>query len=224
MKHLIAIFAFLILWQSAPAARAFVGASNQFISVGSIPTCLTAGNTRTVAFKFRVSSPSTRQTMFLVGAISESGNNRFDIEVYNSHLAVSYYSAIVESTTTIVADTWYHAIVAYNSGSLAIYVNGTVESTTSVALSTGSDRFNIGAFVSGYQPMTGELADLAIYAGDVGAFGRTSLAAGAPPCSVRPELLEAYIPFVRDLNDVVGALALTDNNGSTTADHPRTYR
>jgi hypothetical protein len=41
---------------------------------------------------------------------------------------------------------------------------------------------------------------------------------------VRSRDLSFYAPMVRNLQDLRGGLAITNNNTATVADHPRIYR
>jgi hypothetical protein len=50
-----------------------------------------------------------------------------------------------------------------------------------------------------------------------------SLSQGASPALVRPDNLAFYAPLIRDLQDLRGGLAITNNNGATVVDHPRIY-
>lgn len=204
-------------------ARGFVGASNQFISVGSRPVFLTGSEIRTVGFWFRVANPATRQAMFTIKATTEGTNSRFCIEVRDSKVDLNYFSARLSGATTLSADTWYHCAVTYGSNNLAIYLNGSSDASATVTLNTGADVFNIGTFLTSSLNMTGQIAEIGMWPEILGSAGLASLAKGFSPSNVRPQILEHHIPFVRDLNDVVGRLALTDNNGSTVTDHPRVY-
>jgi hypothetical protein len=49
----------------------------------------------------------------------------------------------------------------------------------------------------------------------------TALARGFTADQIRPQSLSFYAPLVRDLQDVRGGLAITNNNGATAATHPR---
>ena len=50
-----------------------------------------------------------------------------------------------------------------------------------------------------------------------------SLAKGMTPDKIRPQSLVFYAPLVRNLQDVKGGLAITNNNAATVAAHPRIY-
>ena len=47
---------------------------------------------------------------------------------------------------------------------------------------------------------------------------------GAAAYLVRPHALRFYAPLIRDLIDIRGGLAITNNNSATVATHPRVYR
>jgi hypothetical protein len=50
-----------------------------------------------------------------------------------------------------------------------------------------------------------------------------SLAKGVACNLVRPQSLVFYAPLVRNLIDVRGGRAITNNNGATVVNHPRIY-
>jgi hypothetical protein len=71
------------------------------------------------------------------------------------------------------------------------------------------------------------------FAGDVAEVGVWSVALtddevashakGFSAKRIRPQSLVFYAPLIRNAQDVRGALALTNNNSATVANHPRVY-
>jgi hypothetical protein len=71
--------------------------------------------------------------------------------------------------------------------------------------------------------MNARVAEAAIWTAALTATEILSLNAGASPALVRPQSLVFYAPLIRDLQDVRGGLAITNNNGATVVDHPRVF-
>ena len=67
------------------------------------------------------------------------------------------------------------------------------------------------------------VAEAAIWTAALTASDILSLSQGASPALVRPASLAFYAPLIRDLQDLRGGLAITNDNGATVADHPRIY-
>jgi hypothetical protein len=69
----------------------------------------------------------------------------------------------------------------------------------------------------------GQIAEVGIWTAALTASDILSLSQGASPSLVRSDSLAFYAPLIRDLNDLRGGLAITNNNGATVVDHPRIY-
>ncbi len=121
---------------------------------------------------------------------------------------------------------WAHTAFTNTSSARNLYVNGVNEATaggTSAAITL--DRLGIGALVrngvSSY--FGGDIAECGIWNAELTAAEIASLADGMTCDKVRPQSLVFYAPLVRDLVDVKGGLAITNNNTATVANHPRVY-
>jgi len=109
----------------------YITISAQLIPIGA--------DGRTIAFWFKSTGTiSTRQWMVYGG--TEASYARFGIEIESSKLNFNYFINASVYTTTLVANTWYHAAVVYNGGtSLSLFLNGTKQTfTLPSALNTGS--------------------------------------------------------------------------------------
>ena len=100
------------------------------------------------------------------------------------------------------------------------FVGGNVPASTSN--NVNAETFRIGRNTAAGVWSTGDFAeiawwDAALSANDIGA-----LADGFAPDKVRPDGLLAYLPLVRNIQDVVTATTLTDQS-TTIQPHPRVY-
>ena len=69
----------------------------------------------------------------------------------------------------------------------------------------------------------GLIAEVGIWNAALTAAEVASLAKGMTCDKVRPNALVAYFPLIRDLTEIRGGLAVTNNNSATVANHPRVY-
>ena len=129
-----------------------------------------------------------------------------------------------------VVSAWNHAAGVFTSNtSRTVYLNGVgISSSTSIAGATGT-AFNSMAIGRRHtvstspQYSSGRIAEVGVWTAALTADEILSLNAGVSPALVRPQSLVFYAPLVRDLQDVRGGLAITNNNGATVVDHPRIY-
>lgn len=120
------------------------------------------------------------------------------------------------------------AAVLASTTSRTPYLDGTAGTTNTQTnnVGTGQDRLTLATYLSGSSPqelLNGRLADAAVWNVALSADEIASLAKGFKPTRVRPQSLVFYAPLIRDLNDLRGALPLTNNNSATVTDHPRVY-
>lgn len=107
------------------------------------------------------------------------------------------------------------------------YLNGSAATTDTVNKSFSTlDRLTIGA--SSFSATTdtflnGFSCDCAIWDAELTSAEMVSLSKGFKPSRVRPQSLVFYSPLVRELQDIVGGLTLTNTNSATVANHPRVY-
>ena len=138
-------------------------------------------------------------------------------------------TSAVNSTISYNANSWNHACGVFQSNSSrTVYVNGQASGTSSASFSpTNISLVNIGFFsnVAGAQAyMSGLIAEVGIWSAALTAAEIASLAKGMTCDKVRPQSLVFYAPLVRNLIDQKAARAITNNNGSTVAEHPRVYK
>lgn len=136
---------------------------------------------------------------------------------------------------TASANEWVHvAGVFVSTSERTVYANGAnaTTDTTSVSALDTSERLQMGAArATAGQPsaktvtpnMTGDLAEAAVWSAALNASEIASLGQGVSPRLIRPQSLVFYAPLIRDLIDVRGGLAITNNNTATVANHPRVY-
>jgi hypothetical protein len=127
-------------------------------------------------------------------------------------------------------NTWYHGAGVFESASSRlVYIDG---SNSSAANSNGNSitpsGVNSVTMGARYGPtlagfMNGRLAEVGIWNVALTAAEIASLAKGMTCDKVRPQSLVFYAPLIRELQDLRGGLAITNNNTATVANHPRVY-
>lgn len=127
-------------------------------------------------------------------------------------------------------NTWHHATGVFSAtDSRAVYIDGGSSGTNTTSASPSSldiTRIGLRASSGTDGPMTGSIAEAAIWNVALVAGEISALAAGFSPLFIRPDALKAYWPLGGALsandsdNDVAGALHMTAQNTPTTAVHP----
>jgi hypothetical protein len=132
---------------------------------------------------------------------------------------------------TVVGTDWRHTAGVFTpSTKLETFLDGASDgvNTTSIhsSIYSGSAPLWIGLItnLSDIFSFDGLIAEAAVYSTNLTADEIKSLAAGVTCDKVRPQSLVFYAPLIRDLQDVRGGLAITNNNSATVADHPRVYK
>lgn len=206
----------------------FASGSSQRISAGTSPV---SGPPLTMSCWINSDSISANSVALYVG--NSVGIDRFAIftDVFgriNAQTVRTGISAVSTTSGVITTGTWAQAGAVYSSATSRVaYLNGiaaTVE-TTNIAVTT-ADAVGIGArAASGVWDVyfDGRIAEVGIWNAALTADEMAALAKGFSPRLIRPQSLVFYAPLVRDLIDVRGGLALTNNNTATVADHPRIY-
>jgi hypothetical protein len=115
-------------------------------------------------------------------------------------------------------------VLVYLNGALA---TGTRNGGSDQTLNTAAANLIVGAqIIAGISSsfFNGQIAEIGAW--DVALSGAeiASLAKGMACDKVRPQSLVFYAPLVRDLIDVRGGRAITNNNTATVANHPRIYQ
>lgn len=137
------------------------------------------------------------------------------------------------TSTTISADTWFHACAVFaSSTSRAAYLNGAGKGTnTGSRTPSGVNRTSIGV-VNGtavYDPFapagTGDIAEVAIWNIALSDADVASLATGVSPLLVHPEALVGYWPLIGNNspeNNLLSNTSVMSITGSlSAAAHPR---
>ena len=141
----------------------------------------------------------------------------------NLRVASSGSSGFVSATgpSTFTTNLWVHcAGVLTSATSRQSYVNGTGGSVNTQNCGTidAATRVVIG------NGTLSDIAEVGIWNVVLTAVEIASLAKGMTCNLIRPQSLVFYTPLIRNLQDVRGGLAITNNNGATVANHPRVYK
>jgi len=137
----------------------------------------------------------------------------------------------VTGPTTISLNTWNHGAGVFSSDtSKTCYLNGeaTADTVTSTADATGTAFTALGigrSHTTGANTRfwSGRIAEVGIWTAALAAEEILSLSRGMSPDMVRPSSLVFYAPLIRNLQDVRGGQALTNNAAATVINHPRIY-
>lgn len=206
-------------------AYAFAGASNQHLTCAA-PV---AAAPLTVSAWFFLDSTTANQAIACLTAGSTA--QRFLLYTGGGQLFwfVNDTSfSQVNINAAFAANTWHHACAVESAtNSRRVYANGTASNASSAtrapasvaSLFVGIDRLN-----NGFQfPMTGRVADVAIWSAALTAEEITSLSRGVSARLVRPQSLVFFAPLIRTLHDLSRGAAITNGNTATVIDHPRIY-
>lgn len=199
--------------------------TNQYISASSPVTNLPL----TLACWWCPDNASATYTLMSVG--NTGLTHRFvllqDAGVINAQAVGAPVNGTSTHTTPVPVSTWGHAAGVFPSTtSRTAYFNGVAAASDATSSSqTDSTIALIGARYNGSYGLfpDGKIADAAIWNVALTAAEIASLAKGFSPRLIRPQSLVFYAPLVRDLIDVRGGLALTNNNTATVSAHPRIY-
>lgn len=202
-------------------AYAFASASSQNLTVSN---ALVSGYPVTLAcWSFDTDATQNRRN---IGIIDSGASNRTAIINHNAGNVQANslpFGGGPSNKGTYSSNTYFHATCAYpSSASRTAYLDGAAGTTgTDVTTATGVDRFAIGGYITAF--LDGRCAEVAVWNVALTDDEIVSLAKGFKPTRVRPQSLVFYAPLVRDLQDLRGALTITNNNTATVADHPRVY-
>ena len=210
-------------------AYSFNAASQQSLTMAA-PNGVGFNEPLTIGFWFSTAAASA-QVMLSVGP-PDNENLGYLVRLSTGNRIVgSKNNAVAPVTTaTYTTNTWTYAAAVFTSDtSRAVYLNATaVTNTITIADATGTafTAMAIGRrHVVGTTPQyfSGRIAEVGIWTAALTASDILSLSRGASPSLVRSDSLAFYAPLIRDLNDLRGGLAITNNNGATVVDHPRIY-
>ncbi len=128
-----------------------------------------------------------------------------------------------DSTIAYTADVWHHACgVELSASSRAVYLDGGSKGTnTDTRSPDDADEVQIGQYArsTGDGDLLGDVAEAAIWNVALTDAEALILSKGYSPLFVRPESLVFYMPLIRDIYDVIGAIGFTDVS-TTLTDHP----
>lgn len=206
--------------------------TSQHLSTASAPA---SGSPMTLACWFNA---AVVQSGVLLSVGVSSGSHRNQVQAVNGTPGVSNYInavAVGGATTAIAAgatdantNTWAHAAGVFTSAtSRTSYANGggAVTNTTDCGTQNAANSVVVGARWNTTLALyySGLIADVGVWNVALNAAEIAALAKGISCRLVRPQSLVFYAPLLRDLVDVRGGLAITNNNAATVADHPRIY-
>jgi hypothetical protein len=211
-------------------AYEFTRSSSQYLSVGSAPATTTP---LTIAAWF---FPTVNEAGAICSIGVESGTNRHQIfyDPKESNLRRIAAQSVDNSgasesaiNNTITLNAWQHGVGVFTSATnRRAYYNGSAGSANTVSRTpSGLNTITIGGRWNTTLGVIqdGRTAEVGIWNAALTAAEIASLAQGMTPDKIRPQSLVFYAPLVRDLVDVRGGLAITNNNAATVADHPRVY-
>lgn len=201
----------------------FVPASTQYLSTASAP--VTAKPVTMVCF----ARPTSGNNDFITVQIgTNSTNNRFVQYVSSARASGTQINdtgaSTIATSQTVANGTWRHSGSTFpDATEIAAFIDGQKTSNNVTRSPTGIDRMAIGARTTGDFITPGDVAEVAVWNVALTDAEIASLAKGFKPTRIRPQSLVFYAPLIRELQDVKGALTLTNNNSATVAAHPRVY-
>lgn len=205
-------------------AYEFTAASSQYLNTASTPA--NAGPVTIACWVY----PTTLATVSIMAIDQSNGSDRFALTLLAAGTARAQSQTVfVDSSTTYGTNAWNHVSGIFDDTTIkrSIWLNGGGNVTTTTTESTvNKNRIVIGArtasgSVGAY--FGGRIAEVGIWNAALTQPEIASLAKGMTCDKVRPQSLVFYAPLVRDLQDVKGGLAITNNNTATVANHPRVY-
>lgn len=214
-------------------ARNFVSASNQYLSVASVPV---SAYPLTMACWFYSTSATANQTLVTIGTVG-SANHYFSLYLDGTATGdpVAFNTRTtsageVLTTSGYATDTWQHACgVGISNTSRAVFVNGGSKGTaTSNRTPSGVDSVYIGrrhTAAGGQNYMVGRIAEIAIWNVALSDVEVALLANRISPLMIKPKSLVAYWPLMGigspepDYSSGVRNLTLNGDTPSTQADH-----
>jgi hypothetical protein len=196
--------------------------TNQDIVIAGAPVTVAP---LTMAFWANLDSVNNDRNV--VRLTSSDFNNSFILMMNGSRLELHIFAGgnktEIRTTADISTGVWFHgAGVFASTTSRTVYHNGGNSATNTTTRSpTNITEGYIGSRRD--QNFTdGRLAEIGIWSADLTQPEIQMLAQGFTCDQVRPQSLVFYAPLVRDISDLAGGRALT-NNGATVAVHPRIY-
>jgi hypothetical protein len=206
----------------------FVRASSQYLSAASAPV---TSPPFTLSCLFYIRDLSAARTLMALD--NASGTNFFVMLISGSSTSLRL-NANTSVANTIIADTdfnlneWNNVCGVFTSAtSRELFLNGVSVGTSTVSAAPSVSLLKIGTRTSGgvvANFMQDDMAEVGIWNAALTQPEIASLAKGMACDKIRPQSLVFYAPLARDLIDVRGGLAITNNNTATVANHPRIYQ
>lgn len=205
-------------------AYRFDDASSEYLSA-SAPV---ANEPLTMACWFRsdTSSPTNQCLMSVGNKSSETSHHALRIRdpADSDLMAVSRWGGTniaAFSSAQWSTDTWHHACGVYAADNdRRIYLDGGNKGTDTTTVTVTVNDLFIGAQAASSTRyyMSGDIAEAAIWNVALTDDEAASLGSGCSPLLVRPASLVFYQPLRRNSNDIVGKLAITENNTPSIID------
>lgn len=188
----------------------------------------------TMSCWFNLDNATANQTVMSVSA-SGATSARFAI-VAAGAATNDPLRAVVQAGGTVVnaeagtflADTWHHGCAVFTSAtSRTIYLDHATSGTNTTNITPNSaliNRTNIASqWGAGARGVTGngEIIEVGIWDVALTSAEIKSLSLGFKPTQIRPNSLVFYAPLVREVDDYVGGVALTENAITVTPHYRR---
>jgi len=204
-----------------------VRASTQYLTTGVVWDSATTN--RTILARCRSDNHATFGNEAAVIGARDNPNNGWKLEIRSNgvfrftHAGVADYNF----SSGISEDVVYAVAVRIDASSnYAFYLNGSAAGTGTIGgySSVGSRVLYIGDFNDKGSPAgslwDGELWDIALYDGDIGAKGVAQFSAGVSPLLIRPDILTHYWPLVGSGLDVMGGDIASPVSSPTLVGNP----
>jgi len=203
----------------------FVRASSQSLTVSGPPATTTP---ITLFVRSYITDATTNQNLmnlltasgtvlgFALAARGDVANDPIRTQVFSigQHAAdrTSYALNVWETAAGVVPD----------NASRTAYLNETFTTNSTSETPGTPNAMEIAGFRGG-NTLSGQIAEAAVWSAALTAAEIASLSKGFSPRRIRPQSIVFYAPLIRNLQDLRGALSITNNNTATVAVHPRVY-
>jgi len=211
-------------------------ASTEYLSVD---TAAATAEPMTLVAMVKSNDLTILQTVIYIGDKDTTNQNLFQLVLRGDQAgdfvrATQFGAGSVANAITSLAystSAWNSMVAAFiASNSRAAYIDGGNKGTDTTARTTsGVDKTTIGAGIASGSPggpLSGEIAEGAVYSANIGDDGALMLSKGFSPLCVKLASLASYWPMYGNMSpeiDLVGGLSLTLNNTPTKSAHPRVF-
>lgn len=220
----------------------FTKSSLQNIDVPGFPSFSTKLTLSAWIFVDATPTSSQNLAVFSRGTTAGGDQRNYSFDYRNSSGTVETQNAWTTSTgnytgyaktITLSTSTWIHICDTVdwstNPDTVQLYINGTAQNpslnvgTNNTTPQTSGSTTRIASLYDGNDAFNGSLAELAVWFDVLNASEVASLALGFSPWAVHSANLKLYVPLRRQLQDIIGARILANNNGATVVDHTRVF-